>query len=124
MAADTQYDVIIIGTGAGGGTLAYALAPTGKRILLLACGDQWLAYLKGFQTEPGGTYPHESVVEVYDSGTLPYIEIEVHSPLIILNPGASYGYTETWVLGWLPEDASVEHIRRWVMPEESPWSRG
>ncbi len=33
------YDVIIIGTGAGGGTLAYALAPTGKRILLLDRGD-------------------------------------------------------------------------------------
>ena len=39
MAADTQYDVIIIGTGAGGGTLAYTLAPTGKRILLLERGD-------------------------------------------------------------------------------------
>jgi len=39
MAADTQYDVIIIGTGAGGGTLAYALAPTGKRILLLERGN-------------------------------------------------------------------------------------
>lgn len=34
-----QFDVIIIGTGAGGGTLAYALAPTGKRILLLERGD-------------------------------------------------------------------------------------
>ena len=34
-----QYDVIIIGSGAGGGTLAYALAPTGKRILLLERGD-------------------------------------------------------------------------------------
>jgi len=34
-----HYDVIIIGTGAGGGTLAYALAPTGKRILLLERGD-------------------------------------------------------------------------------------
>jgi len=34
-----RYDVIIIGTGAGGGTLAYALAPTGKRILLLERGD-------------------------------------------------------------------------------------
>jgi len=31
--------VIIIGTGAGGGTLAYALAPTGKKILLLERGD-------------------------------------------------------------------------------------
>src|SRR6476646_407694 len=30
-----RYDVIIIGTGAGGGTLAHALAGSGKRILLL-----------------------------------------------------------------------------------------
>jgi choline dehydrogenase-like flavoprotein len=35
----TRYDVIIIGTGAGGGTLALRLAPTGKRILLLERGD-------------------------------------------------------------------------------------
>ena len=35
----THYDVIIIGTGAGGGTLAYRLAPSGKRILLLERGD-------------------------------------------------------------------------------------
>jgi choline dehydrogenase-like flavoprotein len=34
-----HYDVIIIGSGAGGGTLTYALAPTGKRILLLERGD-------------------------------------------------------------------------------------
>ena len=33
-----RYDVIIIGTGAGGGTLARALAPSGKRILLLERG--------------------------------------------------------------------------------------
>jgi choline dehydrogenase-like flavoprotein len=35
------FDVIIIGTGAGGGTLARSLAPSGKRILLLERGD-WL----------------------------------------------------------------------------------
>jgi choline dehydrogenase-like flavoprotein len=39
MATETHYDVIIIGTGAGGGTLAYHLAPSGKRILLLERGD-------------------------------------------------------------------------------------
>jgi choline dehydrogenase-like flavoprotein len=37
--ANNHYDVIIIGTGAGGGTLAYRLAPSGKRILLLERGD-------------------------------------------------------------------------------------
>ena len=36
-----HYDVIIVGTGAGGGTLAAHLAPSGKRILLLERGD-WL----------------------------------------------------------------------------------
>jgi choline dehydrogenase-like flavoprotein len=34
-----HYDVIIIGTGAGGATLAHRLAPTGKRILVLERGD-------------------------------------------------------------------------------------
>jgi len=39
MSNDTHYDVIIIGTGAGGGTLAYTLAPSGKRILILERGN-------------------------------------------------------------------------------------
>lgn len=36
---DQHYDVIIIGSGAGGGTLARKLAPTGKKILILERGD-------------------------------------------------------------------------------------
>jgi choline dehydrogenase-like flavoprotein len=57
-----HYDVIIIGTGAGGGTLAHRLAPSGKRILLLERGgfvprekDNWnsrLVNLEGkYQTK-------------------------------------------------------------------------
>jgi len=34
-----SYDIIIIGTGAGGGTLARRLAPTGARILILERGE-------------------------------------------------------------------------------------
>ena len=33
-----HYDVIIIGSGAGGGTLAHRLAPSGKKILVLERG--------------------------------------------------------------------------------------
>src|SRR5213083_1496096 len=46
----SSYDVIVIGSGAGGGTLVRHLAPSGKRILLLERGDflprepqNWLA---------------------------------------------------------------------------------
>ena len=39
MTTNGHYDFIIIGTGAGGGTLAWKLAPTGKKILLIERGD-------------------------------------------------------------------------------------
>ena len=38
MPESDHYDVVIIGTGAGGGTLAWKLAPSGRRILLLERG--------------------------------------------------------------------------------------
>src|SRR5215469_10463739 len=38
---DQRFDVIIVGSGAGGGTLARHLAPSGKSILILERGD-WL----------------------------------------------------------------------------------
>ena len=34
-----EYDVIVIGTGAGGGTLAHTIAPSGRKILLLERGN-------------------------------------------------------------------------------------
>ena len=36
---DKPFDIIIVGTGAGGSTLAHSLAPTGKRILILERGE-------------------------------------------------------------------------------------
>ena len=38
MPQSSHYDVIVIGTGAGGGTLAHRLAPSGKRVLLVERG--------------------------------------------------------------------------------------
>jgi len=40
MSAPPSYDVIIIGSGAGGATLAYRLAPSGKNILVLERGER------------------------------------------------------------------------------------
>ncbi|MEU0035465.1 GMC family oxidoreductase [Streptomyces sp. NPDC006333] len=59
---DKHYDVIVVGTGAGGGTLAHRLAPTGKSILLLERGgylprerDNWdstAVFVKGKYRAP------------------------------------------------------------------------
>lgn len=40
MVAQTEYDVVIVGAGAGGGTIACVLAEAGKRVLLLERGTQ------------------------------------------------------------------------------------
>ena len=47
-----NYDVIIIGTGAGGGTLAHTLAGSGKRILLLERGDFLPREMDNWDPEP------------------------------------------------------------------------
>ena len=51
-----RYDFIIIGTGAGGGTLAWKLAPSGKRILIIERGpyvprekDNWNSRAVNFE---------------------------------------------------------------------------
>jgi len=62
VADDQHYDVIIIGTGAGGGTLAHRLASSGKRVLILERGgylprerDNWestAVFVKGKYLAP------------------------------------------------------------------------
>jgi choline dehydrogenase-like flavoprotein len=52
-----HYDVIVIGTGAGGGTLAHALAPSGKRVLMLERGT-WLPREKE-NWDPRAVFKHE-----------------------------------------------------------------
>lgn len=39
MPSENHYDIVIIGSGAGGGSLAHRLAPTGKRVLIIERGD-------------------------------------------------------------------------------------
>jgi choline dehydrogenase-like flavoprotein len=47
-----RYDVIIIGTGAGGGTLAHALAASGSRVLLLERGNFLPREMANWDPEP------------------------------------------------------------------------
>jgi hypothetical protein len=64
-----------------------------------------VVYVKTFQVETGEQveYPDNgSTVEVYTSGDLPYMEVEVLSPIRELQPGESYTFTENWYAATCP----------------------
>ena len=55
------------------------------------------AYIKTFEHFPGKVYPDSGAsVEVFTSSGLPYVEVEVLSPLVELAPGGSYTFVEDW----------------------------
>ena len=55
----THYDFIIIGSGAGGGTLTYKLASSGKRILLSSTEYSLLELLL---RQPGRVVPRTTIM--------------------------------------------------------------
>ena len=76
-----HYDIIIIGTGSGGSTIAYKLAPTGKRILILERGgfipkekENWDAH----EVVTNGRYrPKEDWYDKEDKPFKPFIHYNV-----------------------------------------------
>ena len=76
-----HFDIIIIGTGSGGSTIAYKLAPSGKRILILERGgfipkekQNWDAH----EVVTVGRYrPHEEWLDQDDKPFKPFIHYNV-----------------------------------------------
>lgn len=87
-----------------------------------------LAYVKRFPTLPGADYPDEGCsVEVYtNSKELPYLEMEILSPLVTLKPGEEYRTWEEWYIRLLSRPVKVEGdipsaIRELVLAGILPW---
>src|SRR6201986_5017860 len=73
-----HYDVIIIGSGAGGGTLARHLAPSGKKVLLLERGG-WLPREPANWDAHDGFADHRSVsADTLDDGSGGPFQPQVH----------------------------------------------
>ncbi len=67
-----QYDVAIVGSGAGGGMAAYALTKAGARVVLLEAGPYWNAIVNGAMFE----WPYQSPRRGASTPTRPFGEFD------------------------------------------------
>jgi hypothetical protein len=73
-----------------------------------------MGHLKQFQgLTHGGPYAHGCTAEVFNSQEYPYLELELHSPVIALKPRESFAVRERVdlfpVKGWPESEADVYH---------------
>ena len=78
------------------------LAERGVVVALRPAASETLAHVRRFDIQDGSAYAHDASVEVYNSPSHDYLEVEVHAPLKTLAPGAFTQHRQTWRFGRLP----------------------
>lgn len=73
-----------------------------------------LVFAKFFETDPMANYAHGSSVEVYNSPTYNYLEIEVHAPIMELGPGEKQTQRQKWHVKLFESDVSIKEILEWT----------
>jgi hypothetical protein len=68
--------------------------------------NETLAFMREFSIDPQAAYAHDAIVEVYNSPTYEYLEIEVHAPLIKLQKGQETIHRQTWKIVQYKGEAS------------------
>jgi hypothetical protein len=67
-----------------------------KVVALKPFHDGCCLFSRSFDRHEGALYAHRSQVEVFNSSTFPYGEVEVHSPLVSIPPGGSRAMSQVW----------------------------
>ena len=68
--------------------------------------NETLAFMREFSIDLQATYAHDAIVEVYNSPTYEYLEIEVHAPIIKLQKEQETTHRQTWKIVQYNGDAS------------------
>lgn len=72
--------------------------------------DHLIAMVRYFDISPEKKYPQGGMVEVYNSGDYPYLELEVLSPLADLNEHDQIAHQQTWLLKHFPKTMTINEI--------------
>jgi hypothetical protein len=70
--------------------------------IYLSIGDSAICWEKKFSYEPTAKYAHKSAVEVFNSSSYAYAEIEIHAPFKVLQPNEFAMLEQTWKISSCP----------------------
>ncbi|MDJ0626340.1 MAG: hypothetical protein QNJ31_08260 [Candidatus Caenarcaniphilales bacterium] len=74
--------------------------------------NNFIGYLKQFETKENSAYAHESVCEVYNSNKYNYFEMEIHAPLVPIPPNKKVTFIENQKIFDLDSyPSSIEEIK-------------
>lgn len=59
-------------------------------------GPKELVWLKTFDLDIHATFAHRSTVEIFNSDQADYAEVELHAPLVEIQPGALVSFSQQW----------------------------
>ncbi len=77
-------------------------------------GNATLAFMREFSINPQATYAHNAIVEVYNSPTYEYLEIEVHAPFIKLEKGQEITHSQSWKIEQYKGEASPSFALKYI----------
>ena len=86
------------------------LAGKGAVVAMRRAGGRTLLHLRMFSTDPHAAYAHESSVEVFNSGTFNYLEVEIHAPLSTLEPGGEVTHRQVWRFALVPGEPYPDEV--------------
>ena len=76
-----------------------------------------IGHIKQVPVFPGATYGHGCIAEVYNAGDLPYLEMEMHGPIVVLAPDETFELVERATLFDVAEPPTGEaEVRALVGP--------
>ena len=99
----------------------YGAIPREGRLLTIVRGEQDVLMHRRFAMESNpDAYAHGSAVEVYNSPTLPYLEVEVHAPLRELKPGEKQTARQVWNFHVVPGGTKFDPELFQLFPDSGP----